>query len=132
QADSTVPRHSTAGLVRTRQRTTATQASVTATAARQASQDIWGSNPAVCLAMLPAILRGQPKCSATHPSQTVAAVSEKHMTANQSSVLTMPRRKVGSENAASTAHGTTSIMNSGSDGCTMAGSNSSVPSAKDS
>ncbi len=51
-------------------------------------------------AMLRAILAGQPKCSATQPSQAVAAVSEKHITANQSSVLTTARRSVGREQRA--------------------------------
>ncbi|MNQ82104.1 hypothetical protein D3C85_971470 [compost metagenome] len=58
--------------------------------------------------MLREICAGHWKCSATQPSHAVAAVREKHITANQSSVLTTPRRKVGSENAPSTAQGTTS------------------------
>ncbi len=62
--------------------------------------------------MLREICAGQWKCSATQPSQAVATVSEKHMTANQSSVFTTPRRRVGSENAPSTAHGTASSTNS--------------------
>src|SRR5690554_5779655 len=64
--------------------------------------------------MLFAILGGQPVCSATQPSQTVAHVREKHMTANQSSELTTPRRKVGRAKDASTALGTASRLYSGS------------------
>src|SRR5690606_13583420 len=48
------------------------------------------------------------------PSHTVAAVSEKHITANQSSELTTARRSVGSEKAASTAVGTAIKAYSGS------------------
>src|SRR5690606_3075533 len=48
------------------------------------------------------------------PSQTVAVVSEKHITANQSSEFTIPRRKVGREKAARIADGTASRAYSGS------------------
>src|SRR5690606_12216143 len=64
--------------------------------------------------MLCEICSGQPVCSAIQPSHTVAVVSEKHMTANQSSELTMPRRSVGRENAARMADGTASRLYSGS------------------
>lgn len=66
--------------------------------------------------MLRDIWAGHWKFTATQPSQAVATVSEKHMTANQSSVFTTPRRRVGSENAASTAQGTASSAYSESDG----------------
>src|SRR5699024_12031429 len=65
--------------------------------------------------MLWAIFGGQPLCCAAHPSQTVAMASEKHITANQSRALTRPRLSVGSAKAASTAQGTASRLNSGSD-----------------
>src|SRR5690606_40684661 len=74
--------------------------------------------------MLRAICAGQPKCSAIQPSQAVATVSEKHITANQSSVLTTPRRSVGRENAARIAQGTASMMNSESVGSSRKNSSS--------
>src|SRR5690606_17174942 len=64
--------------------------------------------------MLCEICSGQPVCSAIQPSHTVAVVSEKHMTANQSSEFTMPRRRVGSEKAARMAQGTANRLYSGS------------------
>src|SRR5690554_1809582 len=64
--------------------------------------------------MLWAIWRGQPVCKAIQPSHTVAVDSEKHMTANQSSELTTPRRRVGSAKAARTAAGTAIRLYSGS------------------
>src|SRR5690606_2784328 len=67
-------------------------------------------------AMLCEICSGQPACKAIQPSQTVAQVSEKHMTANQSSELTTPRRSVGRAKAASTAAGTAMRLYSGSNG----------------
>src|SRR3546814_1898917 len=66
--------------------------------------------------MLCAICVGQPSCRAIHPSQTVAVVSEKHITANQSSEFTIPRRRVGSANAARMAAGTAMRLYSGSNG----------------
>lgn len=107
-ADSTVPRHSACGLTRRRQTTSAIQPSVKTTARAKATQEMTGSYPVVWRPMLRAICAGQWKCNAIQPSHAVAAVSEKHITANQSSVLTTPRRKVGSENAPSTAQGTAS------------------------
>src|SRR5690606_19251289 len=64
--------------------------------------------------MLCEICSGQPVCRAIQPSHTVAVVSEKHMTANQSSELTMPRRRVGREKAAKMADGTAIRLYSGS------------------
>src|SRR5690554_229973 len=64
--------------------------------------------------MLCEILGGQPVCKANHPSHTVAHVNEKHITANQSSELTIPLRNVGNANAASTALGTAIRLYSGS------------------
>ncbi|CFN68572.1 Uncharacterised protein [Bordetella pertussis] len=77
-------------------------------------------------AILREICAGQPKCSATQPSQAVAAVSEKHITANQSSVLTTPRRSVGSEKAPRMAQGTASMAYSASLGPSR---NSSISAA---
>src|SRR5690606_12001695 len=80
--------------------------------------------------MLAAIWAGQPACSATQPSQTVAAVSEKHIMANQSRVLITPRRKVGRARAARMALGTASVLYSGSKGSALASSVSRAPMAK--
>ena len=58
--------------------------------------------------MLIDICLGIPKCRAIQPSQAQVIVTEKHISANQSSVLTTPRRMVGNAKAASTASGTAS------------------------
>src|SRR5690606_21690842 len=94
------------GLAKRRQRTSAIHASVPSTAIATADTDTKASYPRVWRAILWEICSGQPACSAIQPNQTVAQASEKHITANQSSELTTPRRKVGSENAASPPAGT--------------------------
>src|SRR5690606_19188750 len=70
--------------------------------------------PRVWRAMLCAIWSGHPVCRAIQPSHTVAVVSEKHITANQSREFTIPRRRVGREKAARTAQGTAIRLYSGS------------------
>ena len=86
-----------------RQRASANQASVVASAATKAGHWNTGSKPGASRATLAAGLAGTPVCRDSHTTQMTMAQSVKNSTVNQSISEAMLRRKVGSAKAASVA-----------------------------
>ncbi|MNR04264.1 hypothetical protein D3C85_1202070 [compost metagenome] len=111
-----------------RQRTTSTQASVTASAMTTALQvnECW--KPGISRYTLLAILGGKPVVRAIHMNHRKPQKIVKNSRANQSIALITPRASVGSANAANTAIGGSNRMNCTSPGlrCSTSSRSSAV------